>query len=330
VLVSNVRLIFVGLLSLGIAVWSDFTTAQDASVSDITYIGLSEAGDFQHPPDVITTPSLIHMAMTNPVAQGARGVRGDRDLAQTFTVSSTDFPSGVNVKGFAIYYEGGPITALGSFNVELFPVADTLASPLADSPSVSESLIVSATGLNFETGTPSGTAVFNFDNIVHLNPGGYAWRFFIPGAGMTNLFAWGPTSSANPYAAGVKFEGDADAAGQPAQLGDFSFGFIDGSIPGDFNSDGTVDGLDFVTWQTNFPTASDATKTQGDADGDGDVDGADFVVWQTNFPSPSPGVSPVPEPPADYLFVCGLIGLAWCIRAGRWNRRVMPLWAIRR
>jgi hypothetical protein len=66
---------------------------------------------------------------------------------------------------------------------------------------------------------------------------------------------------------------------------------------GDFDLDGDVDGADFVAWQTNFPTATGATRAQGDADGDGDVDGADFVVWQTNFPfTPGPGASPVPEP----------------------------------
>jgi ELWxxDGT repeat protein len=60
--------------------------------------------------------------------------------------------------------------------------------------------------------------------------------------------------------------------------------------PGDFDTDGDVDGADFVAWQTNFPKPSGATFAQGDADGDGDVDGADFVVWQTNFPfSPSGG-----------------------------------------
>ncbi|MCC7084547.1 MAG: hypothetical protein IT427_06030, partial [Pirellulales bacterium] len=66
---------------------------------------------------------------------------------------------------------------------------------------------------------------------------------------------------------------------------------------GDFNSDGAVDGADFVAWQTHFPTASGASLADGDANGDGAVDGADFVIWQTNFPFPTgPGAAPVPEP----------------------------------
>jgi fibronectin-binding autotransporter adhesin len=85
-----------------------------------------------------------------------------------------------------------------------------------------------------------------------------------------------------------------------------------GNVPGDFDSDGDVDGADFVAWQTSFPIASGATPAQGDADADGDVDGADFVVWQTNFPfAPGPGASPVPEPAAWQVAValCGLLVL---------------------
>lgn len=77
-------------------------------------------------------------------------------------------------------------------------------------------------------------------------------------------------------------------------------------VPGDFDTDGDVDGADFVAWQTNFPKPSGATLAQGDADGDGDVDGADFVVWQTNFPTPTgPGASPVPEPQSLALLNIG-------------------------
>ncbi|MCC7087484.1 MAG: hypothetical protein IT427_20970, partial [Pirellulales bacterium] len=38
-------------------------------------------------------------------------------------------------------------------------------------------------------------------------------------------------------------------------------------VPGDFDSDGDVDGADFVAWQTHFPTASGATLADGDSDG---------------------------------------------------------------
>jgi hypothetical protein len=75
-------------------------------------------------------------------------------------------------------------------------------------------------------------------------------------------------------------------------------------VPGDFNTDGNVDGLDFSIWQMNFPTATEAGLGDGDADGDGDVDGADFIVWQTNFRvANSVQASTIPEPMSLYLIL---------------------------
>jgi hypothetical protein len=77
------------------------------------------------------------------------------------------------------------------------------------------------------------------------------------------------------------------------------------AVPGDFDSDGDVDGADFVAWQTNFPKSAAATLAEGDADADGDVDGADFVVWQTNFPY-TPATAVVPEPSTIALVLLSL------------------------
>jgi T5SS/PEP-CTERM-associated repeat protein len=96
-------------------------------------------------------------------------------------------------------------------------------------------------------------------------------------------------------------------------------------VPGDFDSDGDVDGADFVAWQTNFPKLSDATLAQGDADEDGDVDGADFVTWQTHFPySPAAGASPVPEPAALISSLLALLTLT-TIRPRKPHRRLSLL-----
>lgn len=89
------------------------------------------------------------------------------------------------------------------------------------------------------------------------------------------------------------------------------------TLAGDFDSDGDVDGADFIAWQTNYPTASGATLTQGDANGDGAVNGADFAIWQGAFPaSPTPTVA-VPEPAAVCLLLIGGIAMFPCARASK-------------
>ena len=46
----------------------------------------------------------------------------------------------------------------------------------------------------------------------------------------------------------------------------------------DFDGDGDVDGVDFLTWQASY-----GVDAGGDADRDGDTDGDDFLLWQTLF-----------------------------------------------
>jgi hypothetical protein len=82
---------------------------------------------------------------------------------------------------------------------------------------------------------------------------------------------------------------------------------------GDFNMDGVVDGVDFLTWQTNYKTGSGLSVAQGDADGDGVVDGVDFLIWQSNY-RPG-GTLAVPEPTA--LVLLGLGALAALRRSRR-------------
>ncbi len=68
------------------------------------------------------------------------------------------------------------------------------------------------------------------------------------------------------------------------------------AIPGDFDADNDVDGVDFGLWQTGYPTASGASLGDGDADADGDVDGVDFGIWQENYPTNLGGAAAIPEP----------------------------------
>jgi hypothetical protein len=95
---------------------------------------------------------------------------------------------------------------------------------------------------------------------------------------------------------------------------DLVLGLIPG-LPGDFDADNDVDGVDFGLWQTGYPTASGATLGDGDADGDGDVDGVDFGIWQENYPTNLGGATlggtTIPEPATlALLAIGGLLALA--------------------
>jgi probable HAF family extracellular repeat protein len=67
---------------------------------------------------------------------------------------------------------------------------------------------------------------------------------------------------------------------------------------GDFNLNGTVDGVDLGIWRAGFGSRGPATRMQGDADGDLDVDGADFLAWQRQSGSSAAtaATTAVPEP----------------------------------
>lgn len=54
-------------------------------------------------------------------------------------------------------------------------------------------------------------------------------------------------------------------------------------IPGDFNNDSRVDGLDLGIWQQMYGTSQLQGFLPGDADGDGEVNGRDFLIWQRNY-----------------------------------------------
>ena len=54
----------------------------------------------------------------------------------------------------------------------------------------------------------------------------------------------------------------------------------------DFDTDGDVDGSDFLAWQRGFGTAApNATPADGDANGDKVVDATDLLVWEDQFGS---------------------------------------------
>ncbi|MEM8680775.1 MAG: dockerin type I repeat-containing protein [Planctomycetota bacterium] len=86
------------------------------------------------------------------------------------------------------------------------------------------------------------------------------------------------------------------------------------ALPGDANGDGTVDGGDFVIWNSHkFSSGTDWTT--GDFNGDGVTDGQDFVLWNSHkFTSVGAfDRHVVPEPPGG-LLVCYSCLAGWLMR----------------
>ncbi len=62
----------------------------------------------------------------------------------------------------------------------------------------------------------------------------------------------------------------------------------------DFNSDGIVDGADYLIWQKGNGLTDQTGKTNGNANTDTVVDGLDLAVWQTKFGGCPPWRRPAP------------------------------------
>lgn len=91
-------------------------------------------------------------------------------------------------------------------------------------------------------------------------------------------------------------------------------------LDANFDNDGDVDGIDFLTWQKNFPTAFGATNATGDADGDFDVDAGDLGVWQAQYgvsPAPPIMASAVPEPGTVVLGLIGMVAVPFVRKRSR-------------
>ena len=84
----------------------------------------------------------------------------------------------------------------------------------------------------------------------------------------------------------------------------------------DFDKDGDVDGIDFLTWQRGYGLPGDAASiADGDANFDYDVDGGDLLIWQSQFESGHPAaananVQVVPEP-NGWVTIC--VGILLCV-----------------
>lgn len=110
------------------------------------------------------------------------------------------------------------------------------------------------------------------------------------------------------YGIGHVFYTDADFT-----IDNFRSESLGASLPGDFDDDGDVDGVDLAEWKDDFGVNGDS-----DADQDGDTDGADFLVWQQNWTGApaAAAAAAVPEPAT-----LGMAGIATALVAAGVRRR---------
>ncbi len=98
--------------------------------------------------------------------------------------------------------------------------------------------------------------------------------------------------------------------------------FVVSPVPdADFNGNGTVEGRDFLDWQSNVGITSGATRDQGDADSNGTVDASDLAIWKAQYGAPQPlatAATTIPEPTSATLCIAAI-----CLAIGR-ERRTLP------
>ncbi|MGD9635507.1 MAG: PEP-CTERM sorting domain-containing protein, partial [Pirellulales bacterium] len=85
------------------------------------------------------------------------------------------------------------------------------------------------------------------------------------------------------------------------------------ALPGDYNSDNTVDALDYTVWRDAFETSA----TLPNDETPGTVDAADYDVWKAHFGQSlsgagAIGAAAIPEPASASLMVaaCVAVGIA--------------------
>lgn len=88
-------------------------------------------------------------------------------------------------------------------------------------------------------------------------------------------------------------------------------------LPGDFNEDLAVDGVDLTAWQTGFGITAGAAHGDGDADSDGAVAGTDYLIWQRDMAAAATNLTAIPEPTAAGLTAAAMLLVTACRRRGR-------------
>lgn len=98
-------------------------------------------------------------------------------------------------------------------------------------------------------------------------------------------------------------------------FGDFELGGIETVNTADFNSDGVVDGSDFLVWQRYAgSTAAANSNSTGDADLNGVVNNLDLNLWRLATQSDA-GAKSVPEPVSNLLLTVAIVALSSVCRS---------------
>ena len=100
------------------------------------------------------------------------------------------------------------------------------------------------------------------------------------------------------------------------------------AVSADFDSDGDVDGNDFLIWQRGFGLTGQTSKVNGDANGDGSVTGADLGIWKSTFGSPGglSAASAVPEPATAQMLLAVGAALATACQRQKLARTHSAIW----
>jgi autotransporter-associated beta strand protein len=259
---------------------------------------------------------------TTTVNAGTLRVNGTHDWGDAYVVKSGGTLAGtghINTRsGFGVTVEAGgklaPGASAGTLHMNLDAAVLDISGAVAASNSQSMQFELAAVGAsdliqltNLTTALNIGTGVLEFDDFVFTNLGGMV-------NGVYTLF-----DSSTPISGtlGSALSGMIGSFSATLSLGDGGNDILlttmGGSLPGDFNNDGKVDGADYVVWRKNPSAFLPAT----------------YDTWRSNFGNP-PGAGAgldggaVPEPAALAIAVAMLLGSCGT-RAGR--RRILTLYS---
>jgi hypothetical protein len=123
---------------------------------------------------------------------------------------------------------------------------------------------------------------------------------------MSTLNAGATVSLGNAYNNGINGEDLVLSYRLPSGFilnGDVQYTGVAPTLDGDYDSDGDVDGNDFITWQQQVGGPGSA-----DGSGNGVVDGPDLAIWRNNYGdvAAAPAAAAIPEPASLSLGICAM------------------------